>query len=90
MFEILYEKAVKKDIKKISRPDAERIRAAIEQKLTDTPQNYSEHLRGELGNYWKLRLGNYRVVYKIEKNVIVILAVMHRSDIYKRSLNGPL
>jgi mRNA interferase RelE/StbE len=86
MFDILYEKAVKKDIKKINRPDAERIRSAIEQKLCENPQNYSEHLKGELGNYWKLRVGDYRVVYKIEKDVIVILAIMHRSEIYKRIL----
>jgi mRNA interferase RelE/StbE len=87
MFEIFYEKAVKKDIKKISRPEAERIRAAIEQKLTEKPQIFSEHLKGELGNYWKLRVGDYRVVYKIENETIVILAIMRRSEIYKRILN---
>ena len=87
MFDILYEKAVKKDIKKISRPDAERIRTAIEQKLRENPQDYSGHLKGELGNYWKLRVGDYRVVYKIEKNVIVVLGIIHRKEIYKRIID---
>ena len=87
MFEILYDKAVKKDIKKISRPDAVRIRAAIEQKLVETPEHYSEHLKGELGNYWKLRVGDYRVVYKVENMTIIILAIIHRSEIYRRMLD---
>lgn len=84
MFEILYEKAVKKDIKKINKPDADRIRAAIEQKLAENPEIYGEHLKGELGNYWKLRVGAYRVVFKIDNDVITILAIMHRSEIYKK------
>jgi mRNA interferase RelE/StbE len=87
MFEIFYEKAVKKDVKKISKPDADRIRTAIEQKLSENPQDFSEHLKGELGNYWKLRVGDYRVVYKIEGNRIIVLAIMHRREIYKRILD---
>jgi mRNA interferase RelE/StbE len=90
MFEILYNKAVKKDIKKISKPDAERIKRAIESKLIDNPQNFAEHLKGELGNYWKLRVGDYRVVFKLEGNRIIILAIMHRREIYKKVIDRDL
>ena len=84
MFEILYHNAVKKDIKGISRPDIQRIKTAIETKLNESPQNYADRLKGELGDYWKLRVGDYRAVFKVEKDVIIILGIIHRKEIYKR------
>jgi len=32
-------------------------------------------LRGEFHGYWKLRVGEYRVVYKIEKDRIVVKVI---------------
>ena len=84
MFEILYHNTVKKDIKGISKPEAERIKNAIETKLTESPQDYCDRLKGELGDYWKMRVGDYRVVFKVEKESIIILGIIHGKEIYKR------
>jgi mRNA interferase RelE/StbE len=39
-------------------------------------------LRKTLKGYWKLRVGDYRVVFKIKGNEIVVLAILHRKDVY--------
>lgn len=79
MFDIKYHPDVAKDIKKISPPDRERVRKAIETKLPQTPEKYSDHLRAELKNYWKLRVGDYRVVFKIAGKEITRMHELTRS-----------
>jgi mRNA interferase RelE/StbE len=63
-----------------------RISAAIERRLSKTPQDCALPLRGTLKNYWKLRVGNYRVVFKIHGQDLWVLAIGHRRDIYERTL----
>ena len=60
-----------------------RIRNSIETKLVINPTIYGLPLRGKLGGYWKLRIGDYRVVYSVIKNEIRIFCIGHRSDVYK-------
>jgi mRNA interferase RelE/StbE len=43
---------------------------------------YGEPLRKTLKGYWKLRVGDCRVVYKIVKNEIWILGITHRKKVY--------
>ena len=65
-YTLLYHPAVlKEDIPKLDHKIAERIGKAIEQKLLYYPERYGSALSQSLKGYWKLRLGDYRVVYKI-------------------------
>ena len=59
-----------------------RIRKAIETRLATEPQSYGEPLRKTLKGYWKLRVGDYRVVYKISGREVRVLAIMHRKMVY--------
>ena len=43
------------------------------------PESLSQELKGA----YKLRIGDWRVVYSLEDNVIVIQFIGHRSKIYK-------
>ena len=61
-----------------------RIKRAIEERLLISPHQYGEPLRKTLKRYWKLRVGDYRVVYKIEGNEIWIFAIINRKDVYKK------
>ena len=61
-----------------------RIRKAIESRLASSPHHYGEPLRKTLKGYWKLRVGDYRVVFKIVKNEVWILGIIHRRDVYDR------
>ena len=44
-----------------------------------TPEPLSAQLRG----YYKLRIGDYRIVYRLERKSIIIEAVRHRSRVYR-------
>lgn len=84
-FTVLYHpKVVKDDIPALSLVWKERVRKAIEEKLTSAPEYYGKPLRQSLRGYRKLRVGAYRVVFRIEDDTIYILAILHRSVVYKK------
>ncbi len=60
----------------------ERIRLMIEEKLTREPSLFGKPLRHPLHGLWSLRVGEYRVVYRIMENVVRIELFGHRSTIY--------
>jgi len=61
----------------------ERVRLAIETRLTIFPEKYGAPLRNTLRGYWKLRVGDFRVVFSIKGERIVIHGIMHRKHVYK-------
>ncbi|MCX5798354.1 MAG: type II toxin-antitoxin system RelE/ParE family toxin [Proteobacteria bacterium] len=72
-----------KDIIKLNADIKERIKKAIETRLVNAPQQYGAPLRKTLKGYWKLRVGDYRVVFKIQDTEILILGICHRKEVYK-------
>ena len=84
-YQLRYHPDVKeKDLPKINKNIQKRIKTAIEQRLLRAPERYSEPLRRTLKGYRKLRVGDYRIVLKLEKGTILILGICHRKEIYER------
>ena len=84
MFEIVYHhKVVSDDIPKLSASWKIKIREAIEKKLVTHPDLYGKPLRRSLKGYHKLRVGDYRVIFRIEEKTVKILIIGHRSIVYK-------
>ncbi len=84
-FEIKYHPDVKKvDIPLIDLRIKNRIKKAIETRLITAPHKYGEPLRKTLKGYWKLRVGDYRVVFKIVVTEVWILGIIHRKKAYER------
>jgi len=73
-----------KDIPAINRNLRDRIARAIETRLATEPERYGEPLRRTLKGYWKLRVGDYRVVFKVVKDLVWILGIAHRREVYDR------
>ena len=83
-FELRYHPDIKsKDLPLINRKIKDRIKNAIETRLLTAPHQYGEPLRKTLKGYWKLRVGDYRIVYKVFKNEIWILGIIHRKKVYE-------
>lgn len=59
-----------------------RIARSIDGRLTTEPTRYGVPLRGTLKGYWKLRVGDYRVVFKVAAQEVWILTILHRRDVY--------
>lgn len=82
-YKILIKKSVSKDFKKIPKKDSKRILDAI-QGLADEPRPpQSKKLSGQ--ERYRLRQGNYRVLYSIEdeKLIICVVKVGNRRNVYK-------
>jgi len=85
-FELEYVDAVlKEDIPKLSKSAKKNIKTAIERKLLYKPEIYGKPLRRSLKGYRKLRVENYRVIFRIQGKTIKILIIQHRSKVYKHS-----
>ncbi len=83
MFKVIYHHlVVRDDIPKLSAVWEKNIRRAIESKLTTSPEVYGKPLRRSLKNYRKLRVGNYRVIFRLEGYFVKILVIKHRSEVY--------
>jgi mRNA interferase RelE/StbE len=86
-FELRYHPDVRDvDILKLNETLKKRIKKAIEERLSISPHQYGEPLRKTLKGYWKLRVGDYRVVYKVTGNEVWILAIINRKDVYKKTV----
>ncbi|MEK7615924.1 MAG: type II toxin-antitoxin system RelE/ParE family toxin [Patescibacteria group bacterium] len=78
-----HELVVRNDIPELPKRMRDRIKQAIETRLTTEPELYGKPLRRSLHGYRKLRVGDHRVIFKIEKRVVKILIIQHRSVIYQ-------
>ena len=85
-YSIIYHPDVKKsDLPKIDARNKSMIKRAIEERLTNNPEVYGKPLRRSLKGHWKLRVGDYRVVFKISGDDIRILAIIDRKAVYQQS-----
>lgn len=80
--------AAAKELTKLGRTEATRIIETLETRIAvlDDPRTLGSALTGELGGLWRWRIGDYRVVARIEDEriTILIVRVAHRRDVYRR------
>ena len=79
---LVYTRRAEKDIKKLDSSIKNHIGKAL-LKLQNNPFSYSEKLSNQTLGTYKFRIGDYRVIFDIEGNDVVILRVGHRREIYK-------
>jgi len=80
--EIKYKISVSKDLKKIGMPNSKRIVDKLEKDLKENPDK-GMPLKGEFEGLFKLRIGDYRVIYSKIKEGLLILRIGHRKNIYE-------
>src|SRR5579884_2375097 len=73
-----------KDIESLDKRQQNVVAKAIETRLGNEPERYGKPLRGSLKGYWKLRVGDVRVVFKIVKNEVYILGIINRRLVYEK------
>ena len=78
------EEVVRKHIPNLPSTTKALIKRAIEERVTVDPIGFGKPLRYSLKGHRRLRVGDYRVVYRIEPetHIVVIVAIKHRKDIY--------
>lgn len=78
---VLYKSSVAHDLKKIAPSDRQRILRRIEEILSRDARG-GDPLHGEFEGLFKLRVGEYRVVYALAGPDVLILRIRHRSKAY--------
>jgi len=85
MYKVIFDKKVLKDLKKIGTKEQVKILNEIETKLSIDPY-IGKRLVGKLSDFYRYRVGNYRVIYLIYEKVIEIeiIKIGHIKDIYDK------
>ncbi len=81
-YRITFKASVSRDLKRLSRPEADRILLRIANDLPERADHLPE-LKGKFAGLRKFRIGDYRVVFAIIDDSILITRIGHRRDIYK-------
>jgi mRNA interferase RelE/StbE len=84
-YQIKFDRRVKKDFKSIQAQDIKRIKSAILELSNNPRPDGCTKLKGDRRDYYRIRVGNYRIVYSIEDEMLLVLVVRvgHRQEIYK-------
>ena len=84
VFEVVFNDASKKDWEKLDHSVQVRISKSID-KLTTHPVEFGKALTGKLAGLFRLRVGDFRIVYKViySKKTVEVMVVCHRSEVYK-------
>jgi len=83
-FAVAYDPKALKELTKLDKPVARRVIKAIDA-LGDDPRPSGARPLVGYPNLWRIRVGEYRVVYSIQNAELVVLAlrVAHRSSVYR-------
>jgi mRNA-degrading endonuclease RelE of RelBE toxin-antitoxin system len=84
LFKIEYlPNVVSKDIPDLPKKVGVMIMKAINKKLMIDPVSFGKPLRHNLKGLRRLRVSNYRIVYYIKGQVVMVTNIKHRKDIYE-------
>lgn len=88
VWRIEFDDGAKKDLAKLDKQIARRITAFLRERVAplDDPRSIGEALQdSRLGDFWKYRVGDYRIVSSIEDGLLRVLVVKigNRRDVYR-------
>ena len=73
---------IKHDIPALPGKQKEQIKRAIVERLGENPVAYGKPMRYSFKGHRRLRVGDWRVIYRIEDAIVLIVAIGHRKNIY--------
>ena len=84
---IEYAEAAKKQLRKLDKPAARRIVDFMDERVapSDDPRALGKAPKGSLGELWRYRVGDYRVLCDIQDGVltVLVLQVGNRREVYR-------
>lgn len=83
---IEYTATALKDLQRLDRGQARRLHGFLTHRIaaSDDPRRLGRRLSGPLGEFWRYRVGSYRVIVEIEDDVLRVLVIRigHRREAY--------
>ena len=86
----LSEKA-KRQLSRLDRPVQKRIRSYLQQKIAESehPKQFALPLRGDLSDFWKFRIGDYRVLAEIHEENRQVVIALSGGPVERKAEGGP-
>ena len=88
MYKVVFSNRFEKNFKKFDKTTKTIILKWIKKHLVncENPKSFGKGLTGNLSNYWRYRIGDYRLLVEIDNGKLIIFAIDigHRSKIYNR------
>jgi len=83
-FAVVLARSARRELEALNPPILGRLIAGLDALATDPRPRGSRKLRGS-ENLWRLRVGDYRIVYGIDDSarVVDVLRIRHRRDVYE-------
>ena len=88
-WKVEFDREAKRDLDKLDPQGSRRIERFLYERVAtlDDPRSIGEALRGsKLGEFWRYRVGDWRIICEIQDAKLVVLAlrVGHRREVYER------
>jgi len=85
MYEIILTKVAEKQLKKLPKKDQSKIADKLQSLSSNPKPSEVKLLKGKLAPYYRIRSGDYRVIYAIEddKLVVLVVKISHRKEVYR-------
>jgi len=87
-WKIEFDPAAQRELDRLDRPIARRISKFLHERVSqlDNPHKIGERLTGALSDFWKYRVGDYRIICSLEHDrlVVLVLRIGHRKEVYRR------
>lgn len=82
---LAYKKQAVKDIRKLPKQVQKRLKTKLEWFINqDDPISFASALTKPADAQYRFRVGSYRILFDIEEDIVVILHVQHRREIYRK------
>lgn len=82
MLNIVFKSSIERDLKNIDRHNAVQLINKIQTNLSNLSLE-CKPLKGRFKGLRKYRIGNYRIIFTIIENEIIITKIGHKKDVYK-------
>ena len=86
-YKIAFKKSVSRDLKKTDKEQAKRILDKIEYELPQKAETLPT-LAGKFSGLRKFRVGEFRVIFSIIGDTVLILRIRHQKEVYKSNITS--
>lgn len=87
LWTVEFDDRARRELRKLSQETQQTILSYLRQRVAGSPdpRQFGKPLRMNLAGLWRYRVGDYRLICRIEENrlVVLVLKVGHRRDVYE-------
>lgn len=84
-YNVVYKRSVHRDLKKQPKAEVRHILSQIEEELSRNADTYPV-LKGQFAGPPKYRVGDYRMIFAVFENEVLVLRIGYRKDVDKKDI----